>query len=92
MFFLYGLHSYTLLQLFKSMFALYGNAFTDKDYQIIIIIVCVFVCVWAHRAVEDHAVSIAQALDVCCQVEADGSMADGVHGLSIEEVMRSGWK
>lgn len=41
---------------------------------------------------EDHAVSIAQALDVCCQVEADGSMADGVHGLSIEEVMRSGWK
>lgn len=45
-----------------------------------------------HRAVEHHAVSIAQALDVCCQVEADCPMANGVHGLSIKEVMRSGWK
>lgn len=50
------------------------------------------VCVGAHCAVEDHTVSVAQALDVCCQVEADGSMTDGVHGLSIEEVVRSGWK
>lgn len=73
-------------------YSAFERCFTDKDYQIIIIIMCVFVCVWAHRAVEDHTVSIAQALDVCCQVEADGSMADGVHGLSIEEVMRTGWK
>lgn len=49
-------------------------------------------CVRAHRAVEDHAVSVAQALDVCCQVEADGSVADCVHGLSVEEIMRSSWK
>jgi len=52
----------------------------------------VCVCVCAHRAVEDHAVSVAQALDMCCQVEADGSMADGVHSLSIKEVVRSGWR
>lgn len=38
---------------------------------------------------EDHAVSVAQALDVRCQVEADGSVADGIHGLGVEEVMRS---
>lgn len=43
-----------------------------------------------YRAVEDHTVSVAQALDVCCQVEADGSMANGIHGLSVKEVMRSG--
>mgnify|MGYP007124653102 CR=1 FL=1 len=53
-------------------------------------VVCVCVC--AHRAVENHTVSIAQALDVCCQVEADGSMTDGVHGLSIEEVVGPRWK
>lgn len=39
---------------------------------------------------EDHTVSVAQALDVGCQVEADGSMADGVHSLSVKEVVRSG--
>lgn len=44
-----------------------------------------------HRAVKDHTVSVAQALDVGCQVEADGSMADGVHSLSVEEVVRSGY-
>ena len=41
---------------------------------------------------EDHAVSIAQALDVRRQVEADSPMANGIHGLSVKEVMRSGWK
>lgn len=55
---------------------------------------CVCVCDLeigcTHCAVKDHAVSIAQALDVCCQVEADGSMANGIHGLSVKEVMRSG--
>lgn len=51
----------------------------------------VCVCVTRHRAVEHHAVSIAQALDVRCQVEADCPMANGIHGLSIKEVMRSGW-
>lgn len=50
----------------------------------------VCVCVWAHRAVKDDAVSVAQALNVCDQVKADGSMTDGVHGLSVKEVMRSG--
>lgn len=40
---------------------------------------------------EHHAVSIAQALDVRCQVEADCPMANGIHGLSIKKVMRSGW-
>lgn len=37
---------------------------------------------------KDNAVAAAQALDVCCQVETNGSMADGVHGLSVKEVMR----
>lgn len=57
---------------------------------------CVCVCDFeigcTHRAVKDHTVSIAQALDVCCQVETDGSMANGIHGLSVKEVMRSGWR
>lgn len=53
---------------------------------------CVCVCVHqAHRAMKDHTVSIAQTLNVGCQVEADGSMADGVHSLSVKEVVRSGY-
>lgn len=48
------------------------------------------VLVQTHRAVEDDAVSISQTLDVCGQVQADGPMADGVHGLSVKEVMRPG--
>lgn len=32
--------------------------------------------------------SVAQALDVGGQVEADGSVPDGVHRLGIEEVVR----
>lgn len=45
-----------------------------------------------NRAVEDHTVSVALALNVCCQVETYGSMPDGLHGLCIKEVMRSSWK
>jgi len=40
-----------------------------------------------HRAVEDGAVSVAKALDVRCQVQADGAVPDGVHRLRVEEVM-----
>lgn len=42
-----------------------------------------------HPAVEHHTVSVAQALNVRRQVKADGSVADGVHCLSIKEVVRS---
>lgn len=41
---------------------------------------------------EHHAVPVAQALDVRGQVETDGSVADGVHRLSIKEVVGSGCK
>ena len=44
-----------------------------------------------YRAVEDGAVAVAEALDVRCQVEADGAVPDGVHRLRIEEVMGSRW-
>ena len=44
-----------------------------------------------YRAVEDGAVPVAKALDVRCQVEADGAVPNGVHRLSIEEVMGSRW-
>lgn len=42
----------------------------------------------SHRAVEDHAVTVALALDVSGQVKADGSVPDGVHRLGIKEVVR----
>lgn len=45
-----------------------------------------------HRAVEHHAVAVAHALDVRGEVEADRSVADGVHGLGVEEVMRPRWE
>lgn len=41
-----------------------------------------------HRALEDHAVTVAHALDVRGQVEADGPVTDGIHGLGVEEVVR----
>lgn len=37
---------------------------------------------------EDHTVAVTLALDVGGQVEADGSVPDGVHRLGIEEVVR----
>lgn len=45
-----------------------------------------------HRAVEDHAVAVAHAFDVGGQVEADGSVANGVHGLGVKEVVRPRWR
>ena len=45
-----------------------------------------------HRAVEDHAVAVAHALDVRGEVEADGAVADGVHRLGVEEVVRPRWR
>lgn len=45
-----------------------------------------------HRAVKDHAVAVAHTFDVSGQVETDGSVADGVHGLGIEEVMGPRWR
>lgn len=45
-----------------------------------------------HRALEDHAVAVAHAFDVRGQVEADGSVADGIHGLCVEEVVGPRWR
>lgn len=45
-----------------------------------------------HRAVEDHTVAVAHTFDVGGQVEADGSVANGVHGLGVEEVVRPRWR
>jgi len=46
----------------------------------------------AYRAVEDHAVAVAHALDVRGEVEADGAVPDGVHRLGVEEVVRPRWR
>lgn len=46
----------------------------------------------AHRAVEDHTVAVAHTFDVGGEVEADGSVANGVHGLGIKEVVRPRWR
>lgn len=45
-----------------------------------------------HRAVKDHTVAIAHTFDVGGEVEADGSVANGVHGLGIKEVMGPRWR
>lgn len=45
-----------------------------------------------HRAVEDHTVAVAHTFDVGGEVEADGSVANGVHGLGIKEVVRPRWR
>lgn len=45
-----------------------------------------------HRALEDHAVTIAHTLNVRGQVETNGPVTDGVHGLGVEEVVRPRWR
>lgn len=46
----------------------------------------------AYRALEDHTVAVAHTLDVRGQVETDGPVTDGVHGLGVEEVVRPRWR
>lgn len=41
---------------------------------------------------KDHTVAVAHAFDVGCEVEADGPVANGVHGLGIEEVVGPRWR
>lgn len=36
--------------------------------------------------------AVAHAFDVRGQVEADGSVADGIHGLCVEEVVGPRWR
>lgn len=36
--------------------------------------------------------AVAHTFDVGGEVEADGSVADGVHGLGIKEVVRPRWR
>lgn len=36
--------------------------------------------------------AVAHTFDVGGQVEADGSVANGVHGLGVEEVVRPRWR
>lgn len=40
---------------------------------------------------KDHTVAIAHTFDVGGEVETDGSVANGVHGLGIEEVVGPRW-
>ena len=44
-----------------------------------------------HAAVKHDAVAVAHGLYVGCQVEADRSVADGVHRLSVKEVVGPRW-
>lgn len=41
---------------------------------------------------KNHTVAIAHTFDVGGEVEADGSVANGVHGLGIKEVMGPRWR
>lgn len=41
---------------------------------------------------KDHTVAIAHTFDVGGEIETDGSVANGVHGLGIKEVMGPRWR
>lgn len=41
---------------------------------------------------KDHTVAIAHTFDVGGKVQADGPVADSIHGLGIEEVMGPRWR
>lgn len=41
---------------------------------------------------KNHTVAIAHAFDVGGEIETYGSVANGVHGLGIKEVMGSRWR
>lgn len=49
-------------------------------------------CTQTHRAVKDHTVAIAHTFNVGGEVETDGSVANGIHGLGIKEVVGPRWR
>lgn len=41
---------------------------------------------------KDHTVAVAHTFDVGAEVQTDGPVANGIHGLSIEEVVGPRWR